>query len=174
MAGSSNFSTFLPRLTFFFLLFVAILVGGGFPGGSVVKHQPANAGDARDAGLITGLRDPLEEEVATCSSILAWKIPWRGAWWAMLRSSSVGHDWRHTHMLVVGVSWYPAILHVLNDVFQQCWPFFMYLLIIFVYLYWKNVYSYHLFMFNWVVFHFVAVRVLYIVWTVNPYWIHDL
>ena len=23
-----------------------------------------------------GLKDPLEEEMATCSSIIAWKIPW--------------------------------------------------------------------------------------------------
>ena len=28
----------------------------GFPGGSVVKNPPANAGDARDTGLIPGLR----------------------------------------------------------------------------------------------------------------------
>ena len=28
---------------------------GGFPGGAVVKNSPANAGDARDAGLIPGL-----------------------------------------------------------------------------------------------------------------------
>ena len=27
----------------------------GFPGGTVVKNLPANAGDARDAGLIPGL-----------------------------------------------------------------------------------------------------------------------
>ena len=27
----------------------------GFPGGSVVKNLPANAGDAADAGLIPGL-----------------------------------------------------------------------------------------------------------------------
>ena len=27
----------------------------GFPGGSVVKNPPANAGDIRDAGLIPGL-----------------------------------------------------------------------------------------------------------------------
>ena len=26
----------------------------GFPGGAVVKYPPANAGDARDAGLIPG------------------------------------------------------------------------------------------------------------------------
>ena len=26
--------------------------------------------------------DPVEKGTATHSSILAWKIPWRGAWWA--------------------------------------------------------------------------------------------
>ena len=41
-----------------------------FPGGSVVKYPPANARDAGDMGQ----EDPLEEEVATHSSILAWKI----------------------------------------------------------------------------------------------------
>ena len=30
-----------------------------------------------------GWENPLEEEMATHSSILAWKIPWaRGTWWA--------------------------------------------------------------------------------------------
>ena len=40
----------------------------GFPGGSVVKNPPANAGDAKDMGLIPG-SDP-------------WggKIPWSGKW----------------------------------------------------------------------------------------------
>ena len=27
-----------------------------------------------------GWEDPLEKEMATRSSILAWRIPWRGAW----------------------------------------------------------------------------------------------
>ena len=49
---------------------------GGFPGGSVVKNLPANAGDARDAGLNPGQEDPLKKETATHSSTLAWKIPW--------------------------------------------------------------------------------------------------
>ena len=51
---------------------------GGFSGGSVVKNLPANAGDARDMGLIpgSGQEDPLEEEMAPHSSILAWEIPW--------------------------------------------------------------------------------------------------
>ena len=30
----------------------------------------------RDAGLIPGQEDPLEEGMATHSSILAWRIPW--------------------------------------------------------------------------------------------------
>ena len=42
----------------------------------VVKNPPANAGDIRDADLIPGLEDPLEEGMATHSSILAWRIPW--------------------------------------------------------------------------------------------------
>ena len=28
--------------------------------------------------------DPLEEEMATLSSILSWKIPWTGGWWAII------------------------------------------------------------------------------------------
>ena len=42
----------------------------------MVKNPPANARDARDLGLIPGQEDPLEKEMATHSSILAWKIPW--------------------------------------------------------------------------------------------------
>ena len=37
------------------------------------KNPPDNAGNA---GLIFVLKDLLEEEMATHSSILAWKIPW--------------------------------------------------------------------------------------------------
>jgi len=43
----------------------------GFLGGNL----PANAGDTGDTGLIPGLEDPLEEEMATYSSILAWRSP---------------------------------------------------------------------------------------------------
>ena len=42
----------------------------------MVKNPPANAGNVRDAGLIPGLEDPLEKEMATHSRILAWRIPW--------------------------------------------------------------------------------------------------
>jgi len=41
----------------------------------LVKNPPANAGDVRDAGSVLSLEDPLEEEMATSSSILAWRIP---------------------------------------------------------------------------------------------------
>ena len=44
----------------------------GFPGGSVVKNLPANAGDA---GSILGQEDLLEKEMATHPSVLAWEIP---------------------------------------------------------------------------------------------------
>ena len=47
--------------------------GCGFPGGSVVKNLPASAGDT---GSIPGQEDPLEKEMATHYSILAWEIPW--------------------------------------------------------------------------------------------------
>ena len=43
---------------------------------TVVKNLLANAGDSGDAGLIPELERPLEKEMATHSSILAWEIPW--------------------------------------------------------------------------------------------------
>ena len=46
-----------------------------FPGGSVVKNLPASTGDIGEVGW----EDPLEEKMATHSSILAWKIPWTEA-----------------------------------------------------------------------------------------------
>ena len=42
----------------------------------VVKNPPAKAGDKRDAVRSLGWKDPLEEGLATHSSILAWRIPW--------------------------------------------------------------------------------------------------
>ena len=43
----------------------------------MVKNLPANAEDTRDAGSIPGSGIfPGEKEMATHSSILAWKIPW--------------------------------------------------------------------------------------------------
>ena len=45
----------------------------GFPSGSDVRNSSAEAGDVVPA---LGWKDPLEREMATHSSILAWRIPW--------------------------------------------------------------------------------------------------
>ena len=45
----------------------------GYPGGSAVKNPPTMQ-EAQVPPL--GQEDPLEEEMATHSNILAWKIPW--------------------------------------------------------------------------------------------------
>ena len=44
--------------------------------------MPANLGDLRDAALISGQEASLERGMAIHPSILAWRIPWTGAWWA--------------------------------------------------------------------------------------------
>ena len=44
----------------------------GFPSGSVVKNPPVKQ-ETRVQSL--SREDPLEKEMATCSSILAWEIP---------------------------------------------------------------------------------------------------
>ena len=45
----------------------------------MVKDPPANAGDAGKARVLSvGGADPLEKEMASQSSILAWKTPWTG------------------------------------------------------------------------------------------------
>ena len=53
-----------------------ICLSRGFTGATDAKNSSANAGDARGMASIPGLKDPLEEEMATHSSILAWEISW--------------------------------------------------------------------------------------------------
>ena len=59
-----------------------------------MKNQPANVGDSRDAGLIPESGDSLEYEMTTCSSILAWRIPWieESGVLQSMGSQRVGHD----------------------------------------------------------------------------------
>ena len=54
------------------------LLPEGFPVALAEKNPLAvkNAGEVREWGLIPGSEDPLEKEMATHSSILAWRIPW--------------------------------------------------------------------------------------------------
>ena len=49
-------------------------VGVDWEGAAQVKASAWNAGDP---GSILGQEDPLEKEMATHSSTLAWRIPWR-------------------------------------------------------------------------------------------------
>ena len=42
----------------------------------VIKNLPANVGDVRDVVQSLGWEDPLEEGMATYSSLLTWRGPW--------------------------------------------------------------------------------------------------
>ena len=71
------------------------------PSGSVLKNPSANAGDV---GLTSRLARSPEEEMATHSSILAWKIPWTEDPGGIQSTGSQGdmnegteHTHTHTH-----------------------------------------------------------------------------
>ena len=63
-----------------------------FPGGSVVKNPPAMQ-EMQVWSL--GQEDPLEEEVTTHHSVLAWETPWREEPGGLQSTGSqrVRHDW---------------------------------------------------------------------------------
>ena len=70
-----------------------------YTGGSVVKNPPASAGDTVQSLVQEG---PLEKEMATCSSILAWRTPWTeepNGLQSMVQR--VGHTRSVTHELTV-------------------------------------------------------------------------
>ena len=55
----------------------------GCPGGSVVKNPPANAGDAKEVGSISGSgRSPGEGNVSPLQYSCLQNPVDRGAWWA--------------------------------------------------------------------------------------------
>ena len=63
----------------------------------MVKNLPAVqdiTSSTGDLGLILGREDPLEEEMATVSSVLAWRIPWTAEPGGLQSRGSqrVGHD----------------------------------------------------------------------------------
>ena len=87
------------------LLFKAkLIIVHGFPGGSVVKNLPAMW--ETQVWSLDG-EDPLEEEVATHSSILARRIPWteESGRLQSMGSQRVGHDWaimQHRQLYCLG------------------------------------------------------------------------
>ena len=64
MLGVHTSSVFAPKYK---------AIGASFPGGSDGNASAYNVGDL---GLIPGSEDPLEKEMSTHSSTLAWKISW--------------------------------------------------------------------------------------------------
>ena len=68
----------------------------GFPGGSVIKNLPANAGDETWVQSL-GQEDPLKEGMATHSCILVRKIPWTEEPGGLQSrgSQTVGHTAEH-------------------------------------------------------------------------------
>ena len=66
-------------------------MSGGFPVYSSGKESACHAGDL---GSIPAWEDPLEKDVATYSSILAWRILWTEELGRLqsIGSQRVGHD----------------------------------------------------------------------------------
>ena len=74
----------------------------GFPGGSVAKELSAVSEMQEMQVWSLGQEDPLEEEMTTHCSILAWKIPWTeepGGLQSM-GSQRVGYDRVTKHTLI--------------------------------------------------------------------------
>ena len=72
----------------------------GFPDGTSGKNLPANVGNIRDPWVWSlGWEDPMNEGMATHSSILAWRIPWieEPGGIRSIGSQRVGYDWVTKH-----------------------------------------------------------------------------
>ena len=88
-----------------------------FPDGTVVKNLPANAGDARDTGLISGLgRSPGVGNGNPLQYFCLENPIDRGAWWVIesMGSERVGHDWAHVyaHTQTIQGSWVKPVYKV--------------------------------------------------------------
>ena len=80
-----------------------------FPGGSVVKNLPANAGD-------WGWENPLEKVMSTHSRFLPGKIPWteKPDGLQSMGLQIIGHNWACSHAQVKGLisAWGSQLLHL--------------------------------------------------------------
>ena len=81
-------------IAFFMLLRIIYFLNWGFPSGLVVKNLPAVQKPQETRVLSLGLEDPLEEEMAIHSSILASEIQWTEEPGGLqsIRSQRVKHD----------------------------------------------------------------------------------
>ena len=70
----------------------------GFPGGSVIKNLPANAGDIRDSGSIRGLgRSPGGGNVNPLQKSCLKNPMDKGAWRATVHGVAKSQTWLSTH-----------------------------------------------------------------------------
>ena len=82
----------------------------------MVKNPPAMQEPQEMRVQSMGQEDPLEEEMATCSSILAWKIQWTeepGGLQSM-GSQRVTHDWNNWAYT------YTNIIYIFNNYVEFC------------------------------------------------------
>ena len=69
----------------------------GFPDGAVVKNPLASAGDTGDQGSIPESGRSLGGGHGNHFSILVWKTPDRGAWWATVHGVAELDMTEYTH-----------------------------------------------------------------------------
>ena len=78
-----------------YLIVVLICISLIMSGVSLVAHSVKNLPEVQETWVRSlGWEDPLEKEMATHSSILAWKISWteEPGWLQSMGSQRVGHD----------------------------------------------------------------------------------
>ena len=76
------------------LLKISVSNGSGFPGGSVVKNLPANAGDSRATGSIPESgRSPGEGNGHPLQYSCLENSMDKEAWWATVHGVTVRHNW---------------------------------------------------------------------------------
>ena len=81
----------------------------------MVKNPPA----MRDSWVRSlGWEDPLEEGMATCSSIFSWRIPMdRGVWWMTVHGVAKSRTWLGTAQQCTFTSLKISVLHLLIRLF---------------------------------------------------------
>ena len=74
---------------------------GGFSGGFSGKEPTCQCRRCEMWVWSLGWEDPLEEDMATHSSVLAWKSPWMGEPGRLqpVGLQGVGHDWNHLALM---------------------------------------------------------------------------
>ena len=93
--GIEKFSEF-----FYFSLTSKLITTETSPSvGSAGKEPTCSAGDIGDVDLVPGSENPLEKEMTTHSSILAWKIPWTNKPGRLQFNGlqRAGHNWATQH-----------------------------------------------------------------------------